>query len=104
MKPNKRNGREAKLRRQIKAKDRRIRNNQFFDAYVKMTPEERLITAIFGAFTECPECGNDVLVKTDCQSPHCKSLREEKSEFYEEVTEDYIVLPGGETLWAGVDY
>lgn len=103
MKPHKRNGREAKLRRQESAKDRRHVNHQFFANLDKMNPNERLILAIFGSHEECADCSASKLVGTDCMSPHCKELRRESSVFYDEVTEDRITIRGA-TMEAGVDY
>ena len=52
---------------------------------------------------ECMECGNLKLANRDCQTPHCKGLREEASEFYDSVTEDSITINGA-TMYAGIDY
>lgn len=100
--PHKRNGKQAKARRRTAAEERKERNKQFMD-YMAMSPEERLITALFGAHEECIECGNEKLIGTDCQTPHCKAIREEGSKFYEEVTEDHIKIGHG-SLIGGLDY
>lgn len=75
---HKRNGKAAKQRRQNQAQ-------------------------IFGAWEKCDECLAEKLVGTDCQTPHCKALREEDSIFYDHVTQDEIIYGNG-TLIAGIDY
>lgn len=100
---HKRNGKLAKAKRQERARDRTTANKQFFDHVDTLSPNERLITAIFGAHETCMECGNEKLIKTDCQTPHCKALRGESSMFYDEDTDDHITIKGS-TMYKGVDY
>lgn len=98
-----RGGKAARLRRQQAAADRAKSNEQYFERYVNLTPQERLIEAIFGVHDACMECGNSILRGTDCMSPHCKELRGESSMFYDGVTDDSITIKGA-TMQAGVDY
>lgn len=101
---HKRNGKAARQRRQESAKTRKAHADQIYDLVVEATPEERLLTHIFGVWETCDECGSEKVVRHDCQTPHCKALRDEKSVFYEEITEDYIRTHGGAIMEAGIDY
>lgn len=95
MRPHKRNGREAKLRRQ---QDAYKRNEETRDWLRREATAE-----IFGAQEECMECGASKFINRDCQTPHCKAMREEPSAFYDEVTDDYIQI-NGSRMYAGLDY
>ena len=103
MSPHKRNGKAAKARRQEAAELRRVQNKQIMDKFKDITPEERLIIAIFGVWESCMECQNQKVVGSDCMTPHCMSIREEESVFYDEVTEDHIQVKGARMI-AGLDY
>jgi hypothetical protein len=48
MKPHKRNGKAARIRRQQSAAARKERAEIFWANHAKMSPEERLLVAIFG--------------------------------------------------------
>ena len=95
-----RNGKEAKRRRKENA-DRREEN---YASYIPDSAAETLLMNIFAAHETCNECGSDKLVRMDCASPHCMALRDEMSQFYEEVTDDHIKFHNGGILQAGLDY
>jgi rubrerythrin len=101
MKPHKRNGKAAKARRQKQAMVSGEMREQHLD-YVR-NQEPGLLDKIFGKFYTCNECGVEVLVGADCQTPHCKSLRNEASDFYDEVTEDHVQIKGAR-MYSGLDY
>ena len=106
MKPHKRNGKAARARRKETANDRAVTAQQYrvwLDKHLTLPAEDRLIAAIFGSWRTCDECHADVLVGTDCMTPHCKAIRNEDSVFYDEVTDDHITIKGA-TMVAGVDY
>lgn len=74
MKPHKRNGREAKARRQKNA----MQAAQFKEHIFRrgqLPPEECLLLGIFGAWEDCMECGAPKLRGTDCLTDHCVALR-----------------------------
>lgn len=98
-----RNGRAAKERRQERARDRATATAQYFAAYENLSPDERLLHAIFGTYEECTDCGNQKLINADCQTPQCKALRGEKSVFYDHVDDNNIDVNGA-IMFAGIDY
>lgn len=98
-----RSGRRAKQRRRERAAARDLAQQKFRAAYHNMTPEEQLVVGIFGAYEKCEECLNLKLIGSDCQTPHCKILRNERSIYYDEVVDDHVTVHGA-TMYAGVDY
>lgn len=102
MKPHKRNGKAARQRRQVQAQSRERFADILFRGAMP-THEEKLIIEIFAEAEECSECGGMKLIRWDCQTPHCKALRQEESVFYDSVSEDGITVRGA-TMISGVDY
>lgn len=98
-----RKGRRAKQRRQERADTQKLVTRQFLEMYENLDPAERHLMAIFGAHEKCEDCSNEKLIGTDCQTPNCKTLRQESSVYYDEIAEDHVTVRGA-TMHAGIDY
>jgi len=100
---HKRNGKEAKARRQKAALVRETMLEDHLRYVRSVDPAEGLLHKIFGKWETCMECQGEFLLGSDCQTPHCKALREEKSKFYDEITDDHIQI-NGHKMYSGLDY
>lgn len=98
-----RRGKAGKERRRKQAQINDVTRAQFFAHLETLPREDQLLYRIFGKWEECDECRNQKLVGTDCQTSHCKTLRDEESKFYDEITDAHITI-NGSTLLAGFDY
>lgn len=72
-----RNGKAAKTRRQDSANDRRKASEQHFRYYDQASEKQQLAIRVFGQWEKCDECLSAKLIGSDCNTPHCKRIREE---------------------------